>query len=419
MGTLDTLFKSHNSSKCYREKYGSGVWKMDIATGKVVLSEEAREIIGLSKEIRIKNLRDFIKVLYPYDTIVLYEIERRIYTNKLPFEEELKIASQGKSIRIIKLYIDILELEGRVDVIGSVQDITQQIHSGETAKDILAITKAEEALCKSKARLAEKLQQEIADRTSELERQNQKLQESYQSLERKDNFIRMTSHELKTPITAIQGYVQLLLQSYENHADTFLASSLNTLDRQIRKLTKLMNELLDVNRMDTNSIEVQVTEFDITEMIRETVSFMQPTTAHQLIVTGSNSLLVKADRERINQVFVNLLTNAVKYSPQADKVLINITDDHQYVIISVTDYGIGIPAEFHNKIFDLFYRVQTAKEQSFSGFGIGLYIAAEIISKHQGKIWVESEEGRGSTFYFSFKKSALDAVPSGDLSTAC
>lgn len=394
MGTLDTLFKSYNSGKYYREKYSSGVWKLDMASGKVVLSEETRKIIGLAKEIRIKNLRDFIRLLAPSDNAALYEVEGRIHNHRLPFEKEFRLVIPDKGIRVIRLYIDGLELEGRIDIVGSIQDITQQIHSGETG-----IAKAKEPLYRSKAKLAEKLQQEVTERTAELERQNQKLQESYQSLERKDNFIRMASHELKTPITAIQGYVQLLLQSYENHTDTFLTSSLNTLDRQIHKLTKLMNELLDVNQMD--SIELQTTEFDISEMIRETVSFMQPTTAHQLIVTGSNSLLVKADRERINQVFVNLLTNAIKYSPQADKVLINVANDHQYATISVTDYGIGISAEFHNKIFDLFYRVQTAKERSFSGFGIGLYIAAEIISKHQGKIWIKSEEDKGTTFYFS------------------
>ena len=373
---------------------------MHTATGRIAISEKARKIIGIPKGIGIKNLRDFVNVLQPADAISFYEIEDRIHNNKLPFKKEFRITNQSKGARIIKLNIESVELGGRIDIIGSLQDITQPIQTEGMKIPQSANAETENNLFNDDI-VTQKLQQEVDECAAELEKQSLELVESRQSLERKDNFIRIVSHELKTPITAMQGYVQLLVKSYKDHPDNFLTSSLGTVDRQMHNLTKLINDLLDVNSIESNSIELQMANFDICELVRETACFMQPTTTHKLVITGADHLQVNADKERINRVLVNLLTNAIKYSPQADKVLIHIRNDHSCAVVSVTDYGIGISAEFHNKIFDRFYRVQNTKERSFKGSGIGLYVAAEIIFKHQGKIWVESEKGKGATFCFS------------------
>ncbi|MGN6615606.1 MAG: PAS domain-containing protein [Ilyomonas sp.] len=240
-----------------------------------------------------------------------------------------------------------------------------------------------------------KVQEELLDK-------NKRLVESQQSLERKDNFIRIASHELKTPITSLQGYAQLLLDAYEDEEkDPFLAEGLTVINRQVSKLTKLINDLLDITRVDTGSMRLDIHSFDLCEMIQETITFMKPTTTHELNFTGLDYQQVIGDKERINQVFLNLLTNAIKYSPNADKVEIHVEADDDFVTVAVKDYGIGIANQFHDKIFDRFYRVQGSNEQTFSGFGIGLYIATEIVKRHHGKIWVDSSENEGSTFYFS------------------
>jgi len=117
---------------------------------------------------------------------------------------------------------------------------------------------------------------------------------------------------------------------------------------------------------------------------------------------------VYADKERISQVIVNLVNNAIKYSPKSFQVLVAIKSDDDAITVGVKDYGIGIAYEHHSKIFERFYRVEGKKEETFSGFGIGLYIVAEIIERHNGKVWLESAPGKGSTFYFSLPKSPPD-----------
>lgn len=242
----------------------------------------------------------------------------------------------------------------------------------------------------------------LKKRQEELVEKNRLLGESQESLERKDNFIRIASHELKTPITSMQGYAQLLLETYQqDEKDDFLTEGLSVINRQVNKLTKLINDLLDITRVDTGSMKLEMKVFDLCEMVKETVDFMRPTTLHELIFTGFDCTLVYGDRERINQVFLNLLTNAIKYSPKGKKVEISIMRNEDRVIVAVKDYGIGIANTFHEKIFDRFYRVQGSSEKTFSGFGIGLFIANEIIKQHKGNIWVESKENEGSTFYFS------------------
>lgn len=240
----------------------------------------------------------------------------------------------------------------------------------------------------------------------ELVEKNRLLGESQESLERKDNFIRIASHELKTPITSMQGYAQLLLETYQHQEkDDFLSEGLSVINRQVHKLTKLINDLLDITRVDTASMKFDMQVFDICAMVNETIDFMQPTTVHELTFSGIDCQMVYGDKERINQVFLNLLTNAIKYSPKGKQVEITITGDDEKVTVSVKDYGIGIANTYHEKIFDRFYRVQGESEKTFSGFGIGLFIASEIIKQHEGKIWVESAENKGSTFYFSLPVS--------------
>lgn len=248
---------------------------------------------------------------------------------------------------------------------------------------------------------------ELKTAQEELLEKNRRLTETQKILESKDNFIHIASHELKTPITSLQGYAQLLAEAYrDSEEDSFLKKGLTVINRQVVKLTALINDLLDITRIETGAVKLEITSFDLCEMIRETVEFIKPTMRHQVHLYGIDCLEVEGDKEKINQVFTNLLTNAVKYSPGADRVDITVTADEGFVTVAVKDYGIGIPESDLEKIFERFYRVvSNEKESGFSGFGIGLYIAMDIVRKHSGKLWAESELGKGSTFYFSLKKT--------------
>ncbi|HMG83133.1 MAG TPA: PAS domain-containing sensor histidine kinase [Ferruginibacter sp.] len=240
-----------------------------------------------------------------------------------------------------------------------------------------------------------------------LHEQNRKLTESRELIKRKDEFISIASHELKTPITSIKGYVGMMMEKYRESDDPFLSKSIFTVNKQLIKLTDLINNLLDVTRIDIKRMEFNMHPFDICATVAEAVAIMQPTIAHTLLVEGPSSCDAYGDKDRITQVISNLLTNAIKYSPSADKVLINISNTPTAITVTVKDFGIGIDPEYQQRIFERFYRVEGEVEKNFAGFGIGLYISAEIINRHKGKIGVESKKGEGSTFYFSIPTETI------------
>ena len=226
---------------------------------------------------------------------------------------------------------------------------------------------------------------------------------------RKDDFIQMASHELKTPITSIKGYVQLLMsvvKEIDNRhfhgAYPILGTSLLTIDKQVTKLTRLVSELLDLTRMESGKLEMYKTHFSPGDMVSELVEeFRQTNPRHHIILYTESNALVYGDRDRLGQVIVNLFTNAIKYSPGAENIEVYVKSDENECVISVRDYGIGIDKKDQEKIFDRFYRVEGKSEQTYPGFGIGLFIASEIIQRHNGSINVESEKGKGSLFKVS------------------
>jgi len=216
----------------------------------------------------------------------------------------------------------------------------------------------------------------------------------------KDEFISVASHELKTPLTTAKAYIQLLQLSMESSNDKNLdyAQKAST---SIDRLNDLIGELLDVSKLQYGKLGLKIMAMDFNEMVAEAVEEVQfGSPSHIIIKQGSIPQKVTGDKERLKQVVINMLTNAVKYSPGADKVLVDISADSDTVKVSVKDTGIGIQKENLQKIFERYYR-EEERDVRFQGLGIGLFISHEIILRHKGKIWAESEQGEGSTFYFT------------------
>ncbi|HSU29220.1 MAG TPA: PAS domain S-box protein [Chitinophagaceae bacterium] len=228
--------------------------------------------------------------------------------------------------------------------------------------------------------------------------------------DRKDDFIKMASHELKTPITSIKGYVQLLQAIYEEmneekfkNSRQTVKTSLHTISKQVNKLTRLVSELLDLSRIESGRLDLHKKEFDLGDLVEETVQDVQLTTArHAIIVHNDFEGMFYGDRDRIGQVLTNLLANAVKYSPDADHIEMTVNNDGNTSVVKIRDFGIGIDPEDQPRIFERFYRVEGKSEQTFPGFGIGLFIAREIVQRHGGTISVESKKGNGSVFTIVF-----------------
>jgi signal transduction histidine kinase len=219
------------------------------------------------------------------------------------------------------------------------------------------------------------------------------------SHQKKDEFIGIASHELKTPLTSAKGFLELLNNNdaLDPQTKLFVQKALGSTN----KLQDLIYDLLDVSKIQAGQLQLDIKEFDIDKLIDECIHEVQiSTSAHNIIKEGGmvNSVIF-ADRNRIEQVVLNLLSNAVKYSPKGGRIIVHASRTNSKIIVSVKDFGIGLPMSELEKIFDRFYRSKQ-KESGAAGFGLGLYICAQIIKRHNGKIWVESEAGNGSTFYF-------------------
>lgn len=219
---------------------------------------------------------------------------------------------------------------------------------------------------------------------------------------RRDEFISMASHELKTPVTSLVGYTQLLRSRFQKRGDEDSVYMLTRMDGQLHRLTKLINDLLDVPRAQTGQLVYREEYFDLLPLVREIVENMQEVTkSHRLLLEGQAPAPVFGDRDRLGQVLTNLLINAIKYSPRADSVRIRISTEQARVIVSVQDFGIGIADTHHKHLFERFYRASDAEINTYPGLGIGLYISQEIIKRHHGEIWFESRKGAGSLFSFA------------------
>jgi PAS domain S-box-containing protein len=218
----------------------------------------------------------------------------------------------------------------------------------------------------------------------------------------KDAFIGIASHELKTPITTLSAYTQLLESRIKHKGDTKDLYLLSNILLQTNRLTNLIDDLLHVSRIQSGKLELSLKKIDLNELIRKVIiDFQYLDDSHEILKSGKINGKVLADENRIRQVLINFLTNAIKYSPDADKIIIHLTSEKHTAIVSVQDFGTGISKEDLPNLFTRFYRSKEKNERNVSGFGLGLYISSEIVKKHKGRIWVESKKGKGSTFFFS------------------
>jgi len=225
--------------------------------------------------------------------------------------------------------------------------------------------------------------------------------------QRKNDFIGMVSHELKTPITSVNIYLQLLLRKAEKAEDESLKKIYIRSLNQIKQMTDMINGFLDVSRLESGKLHIDKKDFILSELIeevREDYQLQYPN--HHLKFADVPNIEINADRLKIAQVLNNLVGNAVKYSNNGTNVLIIFEMSNEKIRVMVKDEGMGIKPENLQKLFERYYRVE--QESKIAGFGIGLYLSTEIIEAHGGKIWAESEYGTGSTFYFELPAVVAD-----------
>lgn len=228
------------------------------------------------------------------------------------------------------------------------------------------------------------------------------IEDQKQIEKKKDEFLSITSHELKTPLTSVKAYIQLLSRSLKNHKSEQIKSYIDKAQLQVGKLNELISDLLDVSKIESGELKLNKQEFDVKKLIESAVETIQQTHGDSIldIIGNDEPLTILADENRMEQVLINYLTNALKYSPDQKKIKLYRKCEDGILTITVKDNGIGIPEEKQKNLFNKFYRVEESSLK-FQGLGIGLYICAEIIKKHGGNVGLSSSLGNGSEFYFS------------------
>ena len=245
-------------------------------------------------------------------------------------------------------------------------------------------------------------EQSVQELNLELKQKNQELEEATQV---EDKFISMASHELKTPMTAITGHTQLMLRRLSRLPEisselNFIRAALERINGQTHRLNALVDELLDLNNLRTGKLDLKIRAFNLIGLCREVVEDQQLLTGRTIgLDMAQVPIILQADYERLSQVLVNLLNNALKYSPEGAPVKVTVERSDYDALMQVSDIGPGIPKDQQARIFEAFYRSPDVQFSSKSGLGLGLTICKEIVERHHGRIWCDSTEGEGSAFF--------------------
>ncbi|MGB4398913.1 MAG: CheR family methyltransferase [Daejeonella sp.] len=335
-----------------------GIWDYQPLTGDLVCDNGCKKMFGLVHTAEI-DYPDFITMIHPDDRSNIEEYLKQIVSgkNKEEYEKEFRILETGKQkqkwIRFKgKAYFNSSDAVNRV--IGVLMDVTVQKQAEEQTRQLL---------------------------------------------KQKDDFISIASHELKTPITTLTISLQILDKMKDNPSKV-LPSLVERANKSLNKVNILISDLLSVTQFNKGEVSLNKSLMMLSEIIEDCCAHIRAEGIYSIITKGDMNLRVRVDVQRIEQVIVNFVNNAIKYAPNSKEILITIEKIGDMAKVSVIDKGIGIPADKIPHLFDRYFRVDSSGSQ-YSGLGLGLYISGEIIKKHGGKIGVDSEVGKGSAFWFS------------------
>ena len=251
--------------------------------------------------------------------------------------------------------------------------------------------------------MAASLEQKAEEAANELQAAITGINDQRENEKKKDEFISIASHELKTPLTIIKAFFQITVKEMNPGFRSY--SLISKASRQVNRMERLIGDLLDVSRINAGKMHYNEEDFDFHQVLKDAVDNVQQIFPHhKMVIENPVSVMLHGDRHRIEQVIINLLNNAVKYSPGADKVLIRAQINGRNLVVTIEDFGIGIDETHIGELFGRFYRVDGS--HNYQGLGLGLFISAEIIKRHRGSISVKSEPGKGSAFTFQLPVSS-------------
>ncbi|MFC3196135.1 response regulator [Parapedobacter deserti] len=244
----------------------------------------------------------------------------------------------------------------------------------------------------------------LQEQANELARIQQELRSEIEQRkdleEKKDQFIGMVSHEVKTPLTSVKAYVQLAEAALHDNKTARAFQFINKANNQVDKLNHMMTALLDVAKIESGMLDFNLSDFNFNDLLEDALDIFKKSHPDRRVVrSGDADVTIRGDMIRLEQVLLNYLSNAAKYSPSHKEIRLDIRLANNEIEVQVTDEGIGITAEEQTNLFKKFYRTKQSMAE-YRGMGMGLYLCAEIISFHSGRYGAKSQLGKGSTFYF-------------------
>jgi two-component system CheB/CheR fusion protein len=365
LAEVEKLFEESESRlKLAVDAAGLGTWDYNPLTQELIWDSRCKEMFGLLPSDAITHDL-FISMIHPDDRINVDEVLKNALTGKHDgeFDQEFRTAANQHKSKWVKFkgkaYFNSKDVASRF--VGTSLDIT--------------------------------VQKNLDEATIEL-------------LKQKDDFMSIASHELKTPITTLQATVQLMNKLKEDTSNKMFPILIEQANKSMGKVKLLISDLLNVSRLNQGQLHTSKTLFVMADLVDECCSHIRAEGNYSIKTRGDHQLEAYGDIERVEQIITNFISNAIKYAPQSLEIIINIKKTGKMAKVSVTDKGPGIPKEMLPHLFDRYYRVDSSGSQ-YSGLGLGLYICNEVIKKHHGEIGVESEVGKGSTFWFTLPLSQV------------
>ena len=364
--------------------------------------------IGLEPE-RKKYLEKFLQEKNPFSILKQYPL---IISNQNYAESDVNQWQDfiSNNLALKFFLITALVIEGNVEgflVLGNsygIEDFEGKKEIAEILSFQLSRTLENINLFEELFRTKQALEMKVQERTREL---SQALERLKKINKLKSEFVSAVSHEFRTPLTSIKGYASLLAKDKFGKVSDEIKMRLERIDQQADILVDMINKMLDIARIESGRVSVELAKDDITKVAQEVLENMQPQIKEKNLHIEFQSpphVVFLFDKNMIRRVFTNLLSNAVKFTPSQGTIRIIIEESAEEVKVVVQDSGIGIPAEDLENVFREFYRVESGGSKEIKGTGLGLSLVKNIIAAHKGKIWAESQPSRGATFIFILPK---------------
>ncbi|MCF7877429.1 MAG: HAMP domain-containing histidine kinase, partial [Candidatus Omnitrophica bacterium] len=335
-----------------------------------------------------------------------YLKEKNIITPESEICKTLSSKLNTKNILICPI-----KTENKIYSIFVLAELASSKFIRETTKNSFLILCMYLAKCLSNIDLFEQIYKTKEDLENKIKTRTKELAKSLQKVETisktKSDFISSVSHELRTPLTSVKGFSSLLAEEKFGKLPDKAKDRLAKVVKNVDKLMDIVNTLLDISRIESGKIEINIIPCDIVPLINNVAGFFEPQSQSQNIeitIDTPEKLFVYMDKNLIERVLINILNNAIKFTPEAGKIKISCKDDAKKAIISIADTGFGMSQDDLDKIFQEFYRVKSMEKKAIEGSGLGLSLVKRIIDSHKEKIWVESEVGKGTSFFFTLEK---------------